>query len=942
VYAKVFFISLTCALKFKVIKYFCVSKVIVFNHHSNPLRHFKFFISFLGILSLLLACNPTKDKWMNRNWHTMTGRFNVYFNGEIKYIEVIQALEKGHQNDFTKILDVFPYGDEAASKGVAGQLDIVLKKASLSVQNHYVGRYTDNSYFLMGKAHYFKRDYYAAMEAFQYINARYKNQGLRPISTAWIAKCYTGLQKVDEAEAVMGLLLSEENAKLKKQSLYRKVFPETPKEYTREIYATAADIAIRQEKYSTAAEKLKIALDFTSEKKDRIRYTYILGQLYAQMDSVKLANQYFGRILKMLAPYDFEFNASINLARSYDPTDQGAVKRVRRALKRMLRDDKNDGFYDQIWYELGVLETKEKNIPSAIKAFKMAAFVPGKNTNQKALAYLALGNIYLDMPDYKLAQAYYDSTAASISPSYKNYQKIIDKKTVLSDLIDNLIAIETEDSLQAIAKLSKVDIEKKIDQWIVAAKLDSANAVKRAKDKKEAEKLAQMNPQGAIANANTAGFGEQGQWYFYNPTMMVSGAAEFFSSKKWGQRANEDYWRIAAMEKEKQDDTGTDAAEADSSAGEKDKAPASDGATDGETKGEVSQRGNPGISGDRQAWIADVPFTAKDLRQSNDRLALAYFNIGVIYDEKLADAKEAIKDYELLLKRFPKSEYEPEVLYKMYKLYTQLKQTDKAAAVKNKLIQEYPQSPYALILQNKSISSAESDANKEVVLFYEQVYQKYVEGSFAEVKQQKKEADKKFPGNALQPKFDLLYAMAVGRSESIPQFQAELTEVAARYPKTDVGDRAAAILKAIKKQSEVQIPDSLKPAEADFTIDESGPFYFVIAIKDDKLDMNELIGRIMSYNEEYNEFDNLRANPMLSNDGYQLLLVREFKEFNKALSYHSDFKLRDGTKKRLQYDGPTFAFVISVPNFKKMLKEKKVDSYNTIFVQYEKSKPVKP
>lgn len=937
-----FFISLTCALKFKVIKYFCVSKVIVFNHHSNPLRHFKFFISFLGLLSLLLACNPTKDKWINRNWHTMTGRFNVYFNGEVKYLEVIEALEKGHQNDFTKILEVFPYGDEAASKGVAGQLDIVLKKASLSVQNHYVGRYTDNSYLLMGKAHYFKRDYYAAMEAFQYINAKYKNQGLRPISTAWIAKCYAGLKKVDEAEAVMGLLLSEENSKLKKQSIYRKIFPQTPKDYTREIYATAADIAIKQEKYSTAAEKLKIALDYTSAKKDKIRYTYILGQLYAQMDSIKLANQYFSKVMKMLAPYDFEFNASINLARSYDPTDQGAVKRVRRSLKRMLRDDKNEGFYDQIWYELGVLETKEKNIPAAIKAFKMAAIVPGKNTNQKALAYLALGNIYLDIPDYKLAQAYYDSTATSITPSYKNYQKIIDKKTVLSDLINNFIVIETEDSLQAIAKLSKPDIEKKIDQWIAAAKQDSANAVKRAKDKKEADRLAKLSPQGTIANTNTAGFGEQGQWYFYNPTMMVAGAAEFFSSKKWGQRANEDYWRIAAKEKEKPDDnTGTDAAQADSAATKKEKTPGEDGA-DADSKEATKERGTPGISGDRQAWIADVPFTQSDLQKSNMRLALAYFNIGVIYDEKLSDAREAIKDYELLLKRFPKSEFEPEVLYKMFKLYNQLKQTDKATAAKNKLIQEYPLSPYALILQNKSISSAESDANREVVVFYEQLYQKYLDGNYTEVKQQKKEADKKFPGNALQPKYDLLYALSVGKSEGITEFKAELTEVAARYPKTDVGDRAAAILKAIKRQGEAQIPDSLKPVEADFTIDESGPFYFVIAIKDDKLDMNELIGRIMTYNEEYHEFENLRANPMLSNDGYQLLMVREFKELGKAMTFYTDFKTRDALKKRLQYQGSSLAFVVSVPNFKKMLKEKKVDSYNAIFVEYEKSKPVKP
>lgn len=901
------------------------------------MRQYKFIISCLFVAGItLLACNPTKNKWLNRNWHTMTGRFNVYFNGEIKFHEAIDALEAGHQNDFTKVLDVFPYGDEAAAKGVAGQMDIVLKKVSVAIQSHYVGRYTDNSYLLMGKAHFFKRDYYAAMEAFQYINAKYKDQGLRPISTCWIAKCYTGLKKVGEAEAVMGLLLSEEAAKNKKVSLYHKVFPETPKDYTREIYATAADIAIKQGKYATAAEKLKVALQYATRKKDKIRYTFILGQLYAGMDSVKLANKYFSKVLNLNAPYDFEFNASLNLARAYDVNDRSAVKHVRRSLRRMLRDDKNDGYYDQIWFELGNLEVKEKNIPGAIKAYKMAANQQGKNPNQKALAYLALGNIYLDLPDYKLAQAYYDSTAGSISPSYKDYQKIIDKKTVLSDLISNLIVIETEDSLQAISKLSQPQIEQKIDQWIAAARADSALNAKRSKEKKAADLQAKLNPQQVTtANANTAGFGEQGQWYFYNPTVMATGAAEFFSQKKWGPRANEDYWRIAAKEKSK------DVPDVDEASGEENKNKQID-TTAAEAKDTTAaEKAAPAVSSSRQSWIKDVPFTKEAMDKSNAQLTSAFFNIGSIYDEKLGDAKEAIRDYELLLNRFPKSEYEPEVMYKLFKLYNSIKETAKAEAIRNKLIEMYPNSTYALIVQNKSISSAETDANKEVVLFYEQMYQSYTEGNYTEVKRKKAEADKKFPGNSLQPKFDLLAAMALGKTDSLSVFKKELTEIVSRYPKTDVAESAQNILNYIKKQSEVKVPDSLKPKEPDFVMETPGPFYVVVAIKDDKLDMNELVGRITSYNEEFNEFDNLRANTMLSNEGYQVLMVREFKEIDKAMTYYSDMKTRDAVRKRLKYEGNYIAFVISAANFKKMLKDQKIDVYHKLFMQYETTKPKK-
>lgn len=877
------------------------------------------------------ACNPTKDKWLNRNYHTITGRFNVYFNGQIKYNEAIEGLEKGHQDDFTKILEVFPYGDEGASKAIGGQMDEVLKKVSLSIQNHTIGRYTDDSYLLMGKAHFFKRDYYASMEAFQYINSRYKDKGLRPIATCWIAKCYTGLKKVEEAEAVIGLVLSEEVTKRKKATLKDKVFSKTSKDDTREIYATAADIAIKQGKYSTAIEKLTIALQNTSRKQDRIRYTYILGQLYLQADSVKLATKHFTKILNMLAPYDFEFNANLNLAKSYKDGDKKAARNIRRSLKRMLKDEKNEGTYDQIWYELGNLETREKNIPAAVTDYKMSANTQGKNPNQKALAHLALANIYFAIPDYRLAQAYFDSATTTLAPTYKDYQRIMDKKNVLTDLISNLVVIETEDSLQAIAKLSKAEVEKKIDQWIAAAKVDSANNARRAKERKEQQKKESLNQQNAIAGAGTPGFGEQGQWYFYNPTIMAAGSNDFFSIKKWGTRPNEDYWRIAAIEKVKQEEQSEEESKPKERTGE-----VIIGKLKVADSTDTPEDPSAGINNSRKAWIKDVPYTKEALDKSNDLMEEAYYNIGVIYDEKLNDFKEASANYNTLILKFPKSSYEPEVLYRLYKLYNGKKEQDKANTAKSKLINEYPESPYALLVQNKTVTSAETDANKEVVVFYEHLLQLYNEGNYAEVKAGKKEAERKYSGNNLQPKFDLLYAFAVGKTESEENFKAELTAVSAAYAKTDVAERADEILKYLKRKSQASLPDSLKVAEPDFVIESGGPYYVIIAIQNDKLDLNDILANMSNYNDEYNQFDNLKVNPMQSNDGYSLIMVREFVEYKKAFEYYNNIQILDAVKKRFKYNDAYLSFAISQANFKKMLKEKKVEAYAKFYADQQK------
>lgn len=912
---------------------------LYFINNIHSLRLTKgIFCVLLASCMILLSCNPTKDKWLNRNWHTMTGRFNVYFNGEVKFKDVMETVETGHNDDFTKILEVFPYGDEAAAKGVSGQLDIVLKKVSVAIQNHYVGRYTDDSYLLMGKAHFMKRDYYAGMEAFQYINSKYKDKGLHPISTAWIAKCYLGLKKPDEAEAVMGLLLSEENSKTEKTSLYHKVVPETPKDYTREIYATAADIAIKQRKYNTATDKLTIALKHCSKKKDKIRYTYILGQLYAEMDSIQKAKKYFGDILTMLAPYEFEFNASISLARVYDKNDRVAVKKIRKSLKRMLKDDKNDGYYDQIWFELANLEYKEKNMPAAIYDYKKSAEVQGKNPNQKALAYLALGSIYLEMPDYKLAQAYYDSTASTIARSYKDYDKIITKKTVLSDLISNLIVIETEDSLQEIASLNQTELDQKIDLWIAKAKQDSVLTVKRMKDKKEAEKYAKLNPQTGVANTNTAGFGQQGSWYFYNPAILASGSAEFFNPRKWGSRANEDYWRIAAKEKDKPGDMMNEAGSVDDQ--KKDPGDGSVPTATDSSKADEADEAMPEFSNDRKAWIADVPFTSAQMTKSNALLEDAYYNIGVIYHDKLDDSKEAIKEFELLLYRFPFTEYEPEVLYRLYKLYSKQNQSEKAESVKQKLIKQFPESPYALIVQNKTVNSVETDANNEVVKAYEAMYDLYLKGDYEQVKTLKHQADQKYSGNTMQAKFDLIYALSVGKTESTDAFKTELTKVVSLYPKTDVGDRAQAILDYLKNGPKVIVPDSLKAKEPDFVIgNEGGPFYYVIAVKDEKLDLNDILGKFTQYNDEYYSLDNLRINPMVSNEGYQLILIREFKEWEKVYAYYKDMKTRDTIRKRFKYAGEVVVFPVSILNFKKVLKEQKLNDYAKAFAEFEKSKP---
>ncbi|MES2690291.1 MAG: tetratricopeptide repeat protein, partial [Bacteroidota bacterium] len=557
------------------------------------------------------------------------------------------------------------------------------------------------------------------------------------------------------------------------------------------------------------------------------------------------------------------------------------VKQVRRNLKRMLRDDKNEGLYDQVYFELAKVEYRDKKIPEAIKNFKQSIAKSTRNQAQKAESYLALGNIYLDMPDYKLGQAYYDSAAQVIPKDHKNYQRVQDKKIVLSELIENILTIETQDSLQRLSKLSNTELEKRVDGWILAAKQKQEREAKAAEEQKEQAKQAELNkPVGGLPPGLPGLPGEQGQWYFYNTTVMNAGQTEFFSQRKWGRRENEDFWRIAAKEKIKntqqpQDDGNANNKKDTSSAAAKGGVPV-DGANTDKDNGSGTGAEKPKINTDKAAWVKDIPYTSEEKKASDEKIKEAYYNLGMIYDEKLKDNKEATNSYTTLLTRFPANEYEPEVLYYLFRLYNAQKETAKAEKVRADLIQKYPDSKYALILQNKAIQTEESTTKKEIVKTYETLYQEYLEGNYAAVKRGKLEADKKYSGNAMQGKFDLLYALAVGKTDSLGIFKTELEDIVKAYPNTDVSQRAQAILDAIKKQgtATVAIKDTVVKFEDEYKLMPQAAQYYLFATKAEKLDLNDVLQKLTNYNDEFNQFDNLRANTMMSAEGHQLIFVR--------------------------------------------------------------------
>jgi tetratricopeptide (TPR) repeat protein len=144
------------------------------------------------------------------------------------------------------------------------------------------------------------------------------------------------------------------------------------------------------------------------------------------------------------------FNARINRARCFD-AGSGKSALVKKELQKMLKDEKNKEYRDQIYYALAGVAKQEQDEPLAIDLLNKSVQASTSNTTQKAVSYLELANIYLAQPNYMPAAAYYDSCLTNLTNDHPEYLDIQAKRNSLDRLVKNLKVIINEDSSATIS-----------------------------------------------------------------------------------------------------------------------------------------------------------------------------------------------------------------------------------------------------------------------------------------------------------------------------------------------------------------------------------------------------------------------------------------------------------------------------------------------------------
>ena len=859
---------------------------------------------FAIVAALFLAsCSTTKDRWVNRKYHEVTAHYNAYFNGEEAFEEAVKQFQNSEEWDFEQFLPIYFWPDAEQASGLFAKMDRAIEKSAKVVKKHsmvFAGKqkndYVFKAYLLIARSRFYKHELIQTLEATSYIEDNFGRIELAEDEVFWskllAAQTHIRMENFFQAEQQLDELYTK---KLPKAELF-------------EAQKTMAYFHFSQERWSEAQYWVAAAAQSASIKSEKVRLTYLNAQLLAKLGKGYESALAYEDVLKLHPDdYDITFSAQIKRAENFDVFMED-ISIIEKALNKMLKDDKNITYRDQIYYVWALKELDLEYYPEAEAKLRQSIASSVDNARQKGKSYLKLAGIAFDFKSFVNAQAYYDSAIAVLPMDYPGLDTLEERTSVLNDLVAQLNVVALEDSLQSMYGLSDQALRQKFEDYIEAKQAREEEAARRA------EIAAMRAAENALlADAGPQAGGGSGQWYFYNPTVRAKGVAAF--KRTWGNRTLEDHWRtkdkpvqgFAVQQTETTDSTSSDSTKA--------LLPSDENSVD--------------------YYLARVLKTEDDLKASLRREAFAKSELGFIYKDGLKDNNEAELAWADYMNEFESfAQTTPKVLYGQYLLFIDQESEDKSESAKSVLLTHYANSPYAALLRGEKkgpkIPLEEQTA-------YDDAFTAYESGQFKSARVLLNAFTTTYQSSVLLPKTGLLAAYITGTSGDVELTIEALQEVVKTYSGTEEATRAAQLLSMLQddERGSEEVPNrgmgDLKVNKVDFQRQDNAPHKFILAIPAENSNINELRNALADFNKEFFKFDNLRIQNIFYDQNTQLIIVSGLRTKEKAIVYLNTFNQQGTLMEQYYPKAQSAGFYINNPNFGKVYRDKVLKEYLQYF-----------
>lgn len=699
----------------------------------------------MGIL-LLYSCSTQKDNAANRALQNLSARYNFIYNSNVLLETYQDDLAKTNADNYDHVLAVYiapasiDYLNASSSAVNLQTLDEIAQKAQQIISEKGLSNYVDEAYMLLAKTNFYKGNYFTAAAYFDYVAKAYHSDKKTFVNAMnWKARSLMQLNEDEKAIKVLDTISTNLDS-LKKNKA--------------EPLATLAQMSIYQQDYKKAINYLELALKESHETQQKIRWAYILAQLYENEKQYTSSLRNYTKVEKSNAPFEMYFNAKLSKIRINDQLSNQTSNR-REQLLKLLKDDKNFDYTDQIYYEVAEDYAAHENFTKAEEYYKLSAQKSVQNAYQKGISYLKLADLnFKTLGNYVNAKLYYDSAATTLPSTYPGYESILKKSQNLEYLTKRYQQIATEDTLQTFARLPKQERESRMDKMFANAQKEAADA----KNNAIATNVGFPDVTTPIkTQSNTAAF------YFSNPDAISIGFNDF--KRRWGSRVLADNWRQSVK--------------SSAQLNQQNQANVIDPQNAGSTA--TQNVTNLDKAAQIAAFEASLPLTTAALKASDQKIIDAYFEIAGFYQQVLEDQSEAIKVYETLLSRYPTNNHLEAIYYSLYLGYAATNK-EKSEQFKSLVLTKYPNSVYAKTILDPNFSTKQNNLDLAINKAYNSVFESYQQKDFANVIKTVDETNQRFPGNNLQAQYDYLKAIAIGRTANVDSLLNAFQAILVNYP----------------------------------------------------------------------------------------------------------------------------------------------------------------
>ncbi|RNC66110.1 hypothetical protein D7D25_04015 [Proteiniphilum sp. X52] len=272
-------------------------------------------------ITLFTGCSTRRNTTATRAYHELTTRYNIYFNAEEAYHEILRERAENSHENYGELLPFYPSLPDAEKSPSGGIFDPVIEKTEKAIREHSItakprrnpakahsqeyrqwlrqeefNPFLKNVWMLRGKAFLQNGDYDNALTVFSGMLRQFGHDpDLVNETQIWMLRTYTEMERTYEAEKT-AYALSNKKLPMHLERLFTE-------HYTYFL--------IRKKEFPEAIPPLQKTIAGESDLLTRKRLQFLLGQIYAMTGENDKALRAFEEVKGLRTPPELASNATL-------------------------------------------------------------------------------------------------------------------------------------------------------------------------------------------------------------------------------------------------------------------------------------------------------------------------------------------------------------------------------------------------------------------------------------------------------------------------------------------------------------------------------------------------------------------------------------------------------------------------------------------------------